>query len=720
LKHFGQFNAYDEAVERDDDELLLEKRERQHKYRQRVARRQEAEETARLLVDAQRLILSLWREYLAPPPRLSVTAWAERHRILSGKDSAEPGPYRAARTPYAREPMDALSQHSDVEEVILMWGAQTSKTTIGSNWLGYLADTNPGPVMIVQPTIDMAKRYSRQRLSPMIEESPRLRERVKENRSRDEANTTLLKEFPGGFMAVAGANSAAGLRSMPVRDLFLDEIDGYPLDVDGEGDPIALAEARQTTFARRKRLKTSTPTTRGFSRIETAYLASDRCRYHVPCPHCGEAQWLEWGADAAHGIKWDREPTTGAALPETVRYVCRHCGGEIREHHKPAMLAAGAWVPERPGAGAGRVRGFHLSSLYSPLGWLSWSELVIEWERATTAARAGDITLLRAFVNTRLAETFEEQGDKADEHALRKRAEDIPLRVVAWGHYVMTMGVDVQGDRIEAYLWAWGRGMERQLVDRAVFYGDPAVPEGEPGSPWTQLTEYRRTPVLHASGRPVPVLATFIDSGGHHTQAVYDYARRHQHAHVYAVKGSSIGGKAILGKPTDQDVSWRGQRLKHGVKLWPIGTDTAKAEIYGRLRLTEPGPGYVHLSRHLPPEVFEQITAERLVTRYAKGRPRLEWVKPAGRRNEALDCAVYALAAAIFAGIDRWKEGDWAKWQGRVEARDLFDAGAAPAEPAAATAPVEAPPSRPSAPATQPAAEPAPPPPSSRPFHRAW
>jgi phage terminase large subunit GpA-like protein len=195
-----------------------------------------------------------------------------------------------------------------------------------------------------------------------------------------------------------------------------------------------------------------------------------------------------------------------------------------------------------------------------------------------------------------------------------------------------------------------------------------------------RLSEYRRTPILHVSGKPAPILAVFIDSGGHHTQAVYTYARGHQHAHVYAIKGASIAGKAILGKPTDQDVNWRGEKLKRGVKLWPIGTDSAKAEIYGRLRIADPGPGYVHLSRHLPPEVFEQLTAERLVTRYIKGRARLEWVKPNGRRNEALDCAVYALAAAHFVGIDRWKEGDWAKWQSRVAERDLFD-GAAPPQP---------------------------------------
>jgi phage terminase large subunit GpA-like protein len=678
MKHLGLFDAYDQAIEVDDEEALLEKRRRRKQRESAADQRSRSDQSLAL---AKSILDSLWHEFLSPPPLTTVTEWAERHRILSGKDSAEPGPYRVARTPYAREPMDCLSQASLVQSVVLQWGAQTSKTTIGSNWLGYLVDTNPGPIMIVQPTIDMAKRYSRQRLAPMIEESPALRRKVRENRSRDEANTTLLKEFAGGFMAVAGANSAAGLRSMPVRDLFLDEIDGYPADVDGEGDPIKLAEARQTTFSRRKTLKTSTPTTKEFSRVEAAYLESDRCRYQVPCPHCGERQVLEWGASTEHGIKWDRD-AQGAALLDTVRYVCRHHGCEIREHHKPALLAGGVWVPENPGAQGGRVRGFHLSSLYSPLGWLSWQTLVEEWQRAMEATRSGDRSLLRVFVNTRLAETYEEQGDRADEHALRRRAADIPLRQVHWGHYVMTAGADVQGDRLEAYLWAWGRGNERQLVDRIVIYGDPALAESDPGSPWARLTEWRRTPVVHASGRPVPVLAMMIDSGGHHTHAVYAYARAHQHAHVYACKGMSQAGKNIIGKPTDQDVHWRGTKLKGGVKLWPIGTDTAKAEIYGRLRTDQPGPGYVHLSRHLPPEVFEQLTSERLVTRYVKGRARLEWVKPAGRRNEALDCAVYALAAAHFAGIHNWREGDWAKWQSRVEARDLFDASVPPPAPA--------------------------------------
>ena len=639
-------------------------------------------------IDADRLVAEIFREFAPAPARVTVTEWAERHRILSSKDSSEPGPYRVARTPYAREPQDVLSVSSRVEEVVLVWGSQTSKTTVGLNWIGYTIDCNPGPMMIMWPTINVAKRNSRQRITPMISSSPTLARKVSEQKSRDEANTMTLKDFSGGVLAIVGANSGSDLSSMPMRDIFMDEVDRFPHEIPGEGSPLQLADARQSTFPTRKRLITSTPTTKDFSAIERAYLESDQCRYEVPCPHCGERQALTWGADKEHGIKWARD-AEGHALIDTVRYVCRHCGGEIHEHHKPAMLDAGCWVAQIPGAKAGRVRGYHLSSLYSPLGWLSWATLVGEWERAMQAARTGDASLLRVFINTRLAETFEEQGDRADQHALRRRAADIPLRQVHWGLFVATTGVDVQGDRLEAYVWAWGRGMERQLVDRAIFYGDPALPESEPGSPWAALTEYRRTPILHISGRPVPILATMIDTGGHHPQAVYAYARTHQHAGVFGVKGMSQAGKSVIGKPTDQDLDWRGQKQKRGVKLWPIGTDTAKSEIYGRLRIAEPGPGYVHLSKHLPPEVFDQLTAERLVTRYVKGHARLEWIKPAGRRNEALDCAVYALAGAHKLQIDRWREGDWAKWERRVQAADLFD------RPAPAAAGPQAPPANP-------------------------
>lgn len=643
------------------------------------------------------LLDGLLRDYLAPPLRLTVTQWAELHRVLSAKDSAEPGPYRVMRTPYALEPQDALSPYSPVEEVILMWGAQTSKTTVGGNWVGSLIDLQPGPLMIVQPTIDTAKRFSRQRLTPMIEESPALRRKVRENRSRDDANTTLLKEYPGGFMVVAGANSAAGLRSMPIRDIFFDEIDAYPLDVDGEGDPIALAEARQSTFARRKRLKTSTPTTKGLSRVEDAFMGSDQRYYQIACPHCGEHQKLEWGADKSHGIKWARDEA-GQALPETAHYVCAHNGCVIDEHHKPAFLRCvelggqAMWVPENPTATA-RKRGYHLSSLYSPLGFLSWRELVEEWLHARELAKMGDQSKLRAFVNTRLAETWEEQGDKVQHHQLAQRAEAYPLGAVPHGGLMLTSGVDTQPDRLEVRVWAWGRSEESWLVDRHIIYGDPNLDEHVPGSPWARLTEIRRAALPHASGRQLRIEACGIDTGGHNTQAVYHYCRSHSHEHVLALKGSSLANRPAIGKPSAVDVSWRGKTMPRSLKLWPVGTDTAKHLIYGRLRLQQPGPGFVHLPADLKhTDEFEQLTAERLATRYVKGHAKLEWFKPAGKRNEALDCAVYAYAVACYLGIQSMREPAWAQREERIAPRspDLFSApAAAPATAAPAPAPAE-------------------------------
>lgn len=617
------------------------------------------------------LLSQLMAEYLAPPPRLTVTEWACQRRILSAKDSSEPGPYRIERTPYAREPQDAISAYSPVEEVVLMWGAQTSKTTIGSNWLGSLIDIQPGPTMVVQPTIDTGKRFSRQRLTPMIEESAALRRKVRENRSRDDANTTLLKEYPGGFLVVAGANSAAGLRSMPIRDVFFDEIDAYPLDVDGEGDPISLAEARQSTFARRKRLKTSTPTTKGASRIEDAFMATDQRYYHVACPHCGERQRLVWGADKPYGIKWHKD-ILGEALPDTAHYVCQHNGCIIEEHNKPAMLESGVWIPANPAAHP-RRRGYQLSSLYSPLGWLSWRQLVEEWITAMQLAKLGDVSKLRAFVNTRLAETFEEQGTKADSHELSRRAEDYEPGTAPRGVLMVTMGVDVQGDRLEARVWGWGRGDESWLLARHIIYGDPNQDEGTDGSPWTQLSVLRSTTVLHAAGAQLLPECTVIDSG-YLTHAVYNYCRAHAHQHVLAADGVP-GNKPALGKPRAIDINWRGKTMPRGVKLWPVGDATVKTLLYGRMRLTQPGPGYVHVpAAYKGTDEFEQMTAERLITKYFKGHARMEWHKPAGKRNEALDCFKYAYAGACYLGIQTLRESGWARREQKIAPReqDLF------------------------------------------------
>jgi phage terminase large subunit GpA-like protein len=641
-----------------------------------------------LLMDdqAEAAILAVWAQHLRPAPVESIADWADKFRQIA--KGPEKGQWRTSRTPYLREPMACMSEGSGIERVVMQFATQLGKTEVLYNTILQRIHRSPMDMMIVQPTLSDSKDHSRERFMPTVRGMPEIAGRLSKPSSRDESATWQTKSLAGGAtLFFAGANSARSLASKPLGLVCCDEIDGYPMDVDGEGDPLTLVGERMSNYSDRKLLLCSTPTLRDFSRIESEYLTSDRRRYFVPCPHCGEFQHLEWGADKEYGIKWLKSED-GSARPETAVYVCRHCGASIEEHHKTAMLEGGEWRAENPGAQMGSVAGFHLNKLYSPVGWRSWRWMVSKWVEAMDASRSGDVTKLKSFINTSLAETFEEQGDRADEHALRRRAADFPLRRVISGLYVCTAGVDVQGDRLEVYVWAWGRGMERQLVDRMMIYGDPAMPESETGSPWAALTEYRRTPILQASGRQAPILACMIDSGGHHTQAVYSYTRAHQHAGVHAVKGMSVAGKTIIGKPTDQDLTWRGEKHKRGVKLWPIGTDTAKSEIYGRLRIAEPGAGYVHLSKHLPAEVFEQLTSERLVTRYVKGHPRLEWVKPAGRRNEALDCAVYALAGAHLLHIDRWREGDWQKWHSRVEARDLFDAPAE--ESAAAVAPISA------------------------------
>jgi phage terminase large subunit GpA-like protein len=606
-----------------------------------------------MLADAAVVVHQAWSDGWRLPPSMTVSAWADEHRRLSSKSSAEPGPWRTSRAPYMRQPMDDLSSESAIEEVVIMAAAQTGKTEAGNNWIGYTIDINPGPGMMVQPTLDMAKRYSKQRIQPMIDETPRLSERIAPARSRDSGNTTLIKEFDGGFILLTGANSAAGLRSMPVRDLFLDEIDAYPLDVDEEGDPISLAERRQTTFWRKKRLKTSTPTTKGVSRIEVAYETTEQSRYFVPCPHCHEVQQLLWSQ-----LRWPE------GQPREAVYVCPHCGAEIVEHHKTWMLERGEWRATRPEHCDPRRRGYHINGLYSPLGWKSWGECAEEFLSANLAKERGDISLLRAWTNTVLAETWEEQGDKVDSSGLSKRAEAYALRVVPVGVLLVVAGVDVQGDRLVVQLLGLGVAEEAWVADWTVIRGDPALAET-----WEQLHELLQRQITREDGVTLRVRAAAIDSGGHHTHEVYQFTRKYARFHYLAVKGSSQAARPILGKPSDVDIDYKGARIKRGARVWPVGTDTAKTLIYGRLRLSMPGPAYVHFSHELEVEYYEELTSERLRTKYIKGRPYLEWVKPAGKRNEGLDTFVYALAAAVYCGVTRWKLVDWQQLAARILAK---------------------------------------------------
>jgi phage terminase large subunit GpA-like protein len=395
-----------------------------------------------------------------------VAAWAGEHRILSGRATAEPGPWRTARTPYLRTILECLSVSSPIRRIVVMKAAQLGLTEAACCWLGYVIHHAPGPFLLVEPTVDLAKRLSRQRITPLLEDTVVLRGRVKSPRSRDAGNTVLVKEFPGGLLVITGANSAVGLRSMSARFLCFDEIDGYPGDVEGEGDPIALAEARARTFPRRKLLLISTPTVAGLSRIEREWLATDQRRYFVPCPHCAAMQTLEFAQ-----LRW--EP----GRPETVRYLCVACGEAITEAHKPRMLEQGAWQATAPATDP-TIAGFHLSSLHSPLGWFSWADVARAADEATR-----DPQKQKTFENTILGEPYAERGDAPDWHRLRERQTGDPLGSVPYGVLFLTAGVDVQRDRVEVSVWGWGRDRRRWLVDHQVLEGDV-----NSDTPWAALT----------------------------------------------------------------------------------------------------------------------------------------------------------------------------------------------------------------------------------------
>jgi len=537
-----------------------------------------------------------------------------------------------------------------VERVVLCKGAQIGGTECGNNWIGYVIHHTPGPMLAVLPTVEMAKRNSKQRIDPLIEESEALSKLVKPARSRDSGNTVLTKAFPGGLLAMTGANSAVGLRSMPVRYLFLDEVDGYPGDIDGEGDPVALAEARTRTFARRKVLIVSTPTIKGASRIEREYEASDQRRYFVPCPHCGHMQWLQF-----ERLRWDK------GEPETVRYLCEDCDGVIHEHHKTRMLERGEWrATAEPENSDGKTAGFHISSLYSPIGWRNWAEIAAAWEAAQ-----GNDAAMKSVKNTDLGETWQEHGEAPDWQRLYERREEYPVGTVPSGGLFLTAGCDIQRDRIEVDIWAWGRGLESWLVDHRVIEGGPAVPEA-----WEQLTAVLSETWPHAAGGHM-ALARFAVDTGYEAPAVYAWARKMGHGQVAPVKGMrGFERSTPVSGPTYVDATEGGKRLRRGARLWTVSVAVFKSETYRFLRLDRPtdeeletGTGYpegfIHLPSGADAEWIKQLTAEQLVAaRNRQGFTKLEWQK-LRERNEALDCRVYARAAAWIAGIDRFREKHW-------------------------------------------------------------
>lgn len=493
-----------------------------------------------------------------------------------------------------------------------MSSAQVGKTELLLNIIGYFVDFDAAPMLLLQPTLEMAQAFSKDRLAPMVRDTPSLKSKISDSKARDSGNTILHKSFAGGHLTMAGANSPASLASRPIRILLADEVDRFPVSAGTEGDPFALAKKRTTTFWNRKILAVSTPTVKGISRIEALYEESTQERYHLDCPQCGHSQPLTWAQ-----ITFDRDDN---GAPINVGHACEHCGAISGQ--REWMRNPGEWIAH---AVHNTARGFHLNELISP--WRTWPQIVADFLEAKKSPET-----LKTFVNTSLGETWEEEGDTVDHGVLYKRREHYPAPVPA-GAVVLTASVDVQDDRLEVGVEGWGKNEENWKVDLRILRGDPARPDI-----WQKLDDYLGQRFEHESGAQLPIACAVLDSGGHYAQEVYKFVRPREVRRVYAIKGKSQAGAPIVGRPSKSNLG--------KVSLFSIGVDTAKEVIHARFKICEPGAGYVHfpVDPQFDEEYFAQLASEKRVTKYVKGRPRQEWQKTRAR-NEGLDLSVYNLAA---------------------------------------------------------------------------
>ena len=554
------------------------------------------------------MIIAECVKVVKPPKKLTVSQWADEYRQLSSEASAESGKWRTSRAEYQRGLMEAFSD-PDIDTVVWMSSAQVGKTEVLLNIIGYFIDQDPSPMLLLQPTLDMAQAFSKDRVAPMVRDTKVLTHKVKDSKAKDSGNTILHKTFPGGHITMAGANSPSSLASRPVRVVLCDEVDRYPPSAGTEGDPVNLAFKRTTTFWNKKRMLTSTPTIKDVSRIEAAYEESDKRKFYVPCPECSKKQVLKWS-----NVSWDD------GKPETAKYFCEHCGSAWDDSTRWNAVKKGEWIAQKPSMG---IAGFWLNEIYSP--WVKLSDMAKNFLEAKKSQHT-----LKTFVNTSLGETWEDdQGEQIEDNVLMQRREDytiLPTEAV-----VLTCGVDTQDDRLEGEVKAWGDGNESWGVMPFRIEGKPSQKQV-----WEDLDNIINATYKRADGVQLRISCTCIDSGGHFTDEVYKYCKKREVKRVFAVKGSSIAGKPIVSRPTISN------KLK--VKLFTVGTDTAKELIFSRLQLEEFGEGYMHFNKSYDEEYFKMLTSEKLVTTFKKGRPVRVW-KPTRPRNEALDYTVYNLAA---------------------------------------------------------------------------
>ncbi|RQR38020.1 phage terminase large subunit family protein [Burkholderia sp. Bp9142] len=606
-----------------------------------------------------------------PDRNVGIAEWAEDNRVLP-PDSPEPGKWRNSRTPYLVGIMDALSglpskvtryahddtrifDNSRVTLVAMQKGHQLGGSALGENFIGRAITQAAGNILAVFATRDDAEKWEMDRFESMRTSTKALKRLIRDSNKKGSENTKLRKKFAGGMLNLVSAMRAGRLKSTTVRYALLEEVDEWQFNVDGQGNPVMLTINRTSNFGRRAKVfANSTPTIKRRSQIEALYEQGDQRRYFVHCPECSAPQFFDWHK----GMK--RSPSD----PSTVLYFCQTgCGvGSTESAWKTKGYENAYWMPTA--RGAGKVASFHLSALYAPLGWRPWSELMDDFEAAKT-----DTLKMIAFVNNALAECWEDKSAELKWEAIKRRAEPYKLRSIPIGALILVCSVDTQNDRLEVQTDAYGRGMRNWTIDYVVFHGDPARPEV-----WNQLDAYLERTFTNAFGVSMRIQLCGVDSGGGRTQDVYDYCRTRRHKGVFALKGASEKHKPIIGKPTDVDVTVKGKTYAKGVKLWPVGTDTAKSRIFGDLlgdEELEPVDRRMHFSIDLEDEYYEQLTAEA----YNPSKDRWDKLR---KRNEALDLKVYSLACAYHPRLrlNTYTDADWAALEAVIEPRinDLFSA----------------------------------------------
>lgn len=568
---------------------------------------------------------------LKPPPELTLSEWADRYRMLSAENSAEPGRWHTDKAPYQREIMDAIG-NPHIRKVVIMSAAQIGKTAMLMNMLGYYMHYYPAPVLVMQPTLDMAQTFSKDFFAPMLRDTPVLRDLV-DTKSRYSGNTILKKNFPGGHVTIIGANSPASLASRPIKVLLADEVDRYPASAGTEGDPLLLGQKRQSTFWDKKTVIVSTPGLKGSSRIATEYENSTREEWNVPCPRCGHFQPLAWS-----GIIFDK-----ADLSKGILFRCEKCGEEAGEYEWKKAAQRGRFVADNPTA---ETRGFHLNTLAS--AFCGWGDMVEKFIVANNLLKLGDPEKMKTWVNTELGEPWEEPGSTLEEAELLGRREiyeaEVPEEVL-----VLTAGVDVQDDRFEIEVVGWGVGKESWGIRYQKIYGDMLKDQV-----WSDLDAFLLSPWRKADGTILTIASACIDSGGHYSTQVYRFTVERYERRIWAIKGKGGADVPYIRNPSTNN------RVK--APLFIIGVDAGKALLYQRLKHGTKGPNYCHFPLNeeagYDEDYFKGLTAEKMVQRYRKGRAVVVWElkDSAHKRNEPLDLRNYATAALEIANPHLQKE----------------------------------------------------------------